>query len=289
MIAVSRSAGCVPGSSAQTIASLQRRCRQLRGGLTAGNSSWGAAFNDPDYVKIVWTLRADPVDATHSVFRTETRVVATDPEARRNFRKYWSFLSPGIIVIRWMYCSGTSEIIGTKGYRIISHAWLALATSSANASALPDTFEKSDTKDLSKSSHGDRRFALPVARAAPGCELCVRPPNHCTRRRITSYTVATSIGRGVLMAVRRPPQSVDHSTGDRPNSPIGSASHPPVRGTAQRPRGRCSRMRATAWPTCASSHDWLSTRPPMSPSAHPRQSSVRVRPSTTSITGEPAS
>jgi hypothetical protein len=73
MIAVSRSAGCVPGSSAQTIASLQRRCRQLRGGLTAGNSSWGAAFNDPDYVKIVWTLRADPVDATHSVFRTETR------------------------------------------------------------------------------------------------------------------------------------------------------------------------------------------------------------------------
>jgi hypothetical protein len=61
-----------------------------------------AAFNDPDYVKIVWTLRADPVTAAQSLFRTETRAVATDAEARRNFRRYWSFLSPGIILIRWM-------------------------------------------------------------------------------------------------------------------------------------------------------------------------------------------
>ncbi len=61
-----------------------------------------ARFNDPGYVKIVWTLRADPVDATHSIFRTETRAVATDATARRNFRRYWSFLSPGIIAIRWM-------------------------------------------------------------------------------------------------------------------------------------------------------------------------------------------
>lgn len=61
-----------------------------------------ASFADPDYVKIVWTLRADPVDAARSIFRTETRAVATDAEARRKFRRYWSFLSPGIIVIRWM-------------------------------------------------------------------------------------------------------------------------------------------------------------------------------------------
>jgi hypothetical protein len=61
-----------------------------------------ATFNDPDYVKIVWTLRAVPVDATHSIFRTETRAVATDPHARRNFRRYWSLFSPGIIAIRWM-------------------------------------------------------------------------------------------------------------------------------------------------------------------------------------------
>ena len=61
-----------------------------------------AAFNAPDYVKIVWTLRADGVNAGQSIFRTETRAVATDAQARTKFRRYWSFLSPGIIIIRWM-------------------------------------------------------------------------------------------------------------------------------------------------------------------------------------------
>ena len=60
-----------------------------------------AAFRDPDYVKIVWTLRADPVGPAESVFRTETRAVATDSVARAKFRRYWSLLSPGIILIRW--------------------------------------------------------------------------------------------------------------------------------------------------------------------------------------------
>jgi hypothetical protein len=59
-----------------------------------------AAFSEPDYVKIAWTLRADPTDDGASVFRTETRAVATDENARKKFRLYWSFLSPGIIVIR---------------------------------------------------------------------------------------------------------------------------------------------------------------------------------------------
>jgi len=60
-----------------------------------------AAFRDPDYVKIAWTLRADPVGPAESVFRTETRAVATDSVARAKFRRYWSLLSPGIILIRW--------------------------------------------------------------------------------------------------------------------------------------------------------------------------------------------
>ena len=60
-----------------------------------------AAFNEPGYVKIAWTLRADAISATESVFRTETRVIATDAIARSKFRRYWAFLSPGIIVIRW--------------------------------------------------------------------------------------------------------------------------------------------------------------------------------------------
>jgi hypothetical protein len=57
-------------------------------------------FQEPGYVKIIWTLRADAVGNAESLFRTETRAVATDAEARKKFRRYWSFLSPGIIAIR---------------------------------------------------------------------------------------------------------------------------------------------------------------------------------------------
>jgi hypothetical protein len=59
-----------------------------------------AAFAEPGYVKIAWTLRADPIGAGASIFRTETRVVATDHGARAKFRRYWAFASPGIILIR---------------------------------------------------------------------------------------------------------------------------------------------------------------------------------------------
>ena len=54
-------------------------------------------------------LREDRLDLScrsrgpgESVFRTETRAVATDPVARAKFRRYWSLVSPGIIMIRWM-------------------------------------------------------------------------------------------------------------------------------------------------------------------------------------------
>ncbi len=60
------------------------------------------AFREPGYVKIAWTLRADPIDAAKSVFRTETRVATTDPTSRAKFRRYWAFLSPGIKMIRWV-------------------------------------------------------------------------------------------------------------------------------------------------------------------------------------------
>jgi hypothetical protein len=59
-----------------------------------------AAFNEPGYVKIAWTLRADSIGATQAMFRTETRAIATDALARTKFRRYWSVLSPGIIAIR---------------------------------------------------------------------------------------------------------------------------------------------------------------------------------------------
>ena len=59
-----------------------------------------AAFWEPDYVKIAWTLRADAIDQASCVFRTETRAIATNPAARSKFRRYWAFASPGIALIR---------------------------------------------------------------------------------------------------------------------------------------------------------------------------------------------
>jgi hypothetical protein len=59
-----------------------------------------AAFADPGFVKIAWTLRADPIDNKTSIFRTETRAIATDATARARFRRYWAFASPGIALIR---------------------------------------------------------------------------------------------------------------------------------------------------------------------------------------------
>jgi hypothetical protein len=59
-----------------------------------------AAFDEPDYVKIVWTLRADPISPYRSIARSETRAVATDASARRKFRWYWARFSAGIVLIR---------------------------------------------------------------------------------------------------------------------------------------------------------------------------------------------
>jgi hypothetical protein len=59
-----------------------------------------AAFQEPGYVKIVFTLRADPVSVSESAVRTETRVATTDPIARAKFRRYWALVTPGVILIR---------------------------------------------------------------------------------------------------------------------------------------------------------------------------------------------
>lgn len=59
-----------------------------------------AAFAEPGYVKIVWTIRIRPVGASACIASTETRVATTDADARARFRWYWSFLSPGIKIIR---------------------------------------------------------------------------------------------------------------------------------------------------------------------------------------------
>ncbi len=57
-------------------------------------------FGEPGWVKIVWTLEAEPVGPEASIARTRVRVQTTDAGARAKFRRYWSVFSPGIRLIR---------------------------------------------------------------------------------------------------------------------------------------------------------------------------------------------
>jgi len=59
-----------------------------------------AAFDSAGYVKLVVTLAVDSLGPRESVFRTETRALATDAASRAKFRRYWSVFSPGILLIR---------------------------------------------------------------------------------------------------------------------------------------------------------------------------------------------
>lgn len=59
-----------------------------------------ATFRVPGYAQILWTVESEPLTESTSVFRTRTRVRTTDARARRLFRRYWAFLSPGIRLIR---------------------------------------------------------------------------------------------------------------------------------------------------------------------------------------------
>jgi hypothetical protein len=61
-----------------------------------------AAFNEPGYAKIVYTLAADPLGPNESMFSIRTRVVTTDPVARERFRRYWAVFSPGSLIIRYV-------------------------------------------------------------------------------------------------------------------------------------------------------------------------------------------
>jgi hypothetical protein len=60
-----------------------------------------AGFNQPGYVKIAWTLGAEPLGPNRSRLVTRTRAVATDPASRKRFRRYWAPMSAGIILIRY--------------------------------------------------------------------------------------------------------------------------------------------------------------------------------------------
>lgn len=59
-----------------------------------------AAFHEPEFVKILVTIGAAPIDSATSRLRIATYVATTDPVARARFRRYWAVFSPGILLIR---------------------------------------------------------------------------------------------------------------------------------------------------------------------------------------------
>jgi hypothetical protein len=75
-----------------------------------------ATFDEPGYVKIVFTFRADNAGSGNSVFRTETRAIATDPVSRAKFRRYWTLLSPGIIAIRRLMLPAVKREAERRGH-----------------------------------------------------------------------------------------------------------------------------------------------------------------------------
>jgi hypothetical protein len=68
--------------------------------FTAIDAQEFAAYSAPGEVKIAWTLEAEPLAAEVTEFAQETRVVATDPDARRRFLRYWRWARFGIVAIR---------------------------------------------------------------------------------------------------------------------------------------------------------------------------------------------
>jgi hypothetical protein len=75
----------------------------------------------PDHVKVVWTLRVDPIGAAECILRTETRVVATDATARRKFRWYWAAFSAGIVLIRGVMLRGARRAAERRAANFSGH------------------------------------------------------------------------------------------------------------------------------------------------------------------------
>ncbi|HEY7190841.1 MAG TPA: hypothetical protein VH436_30025 [Vicinamibacterales bacterium] len=81
------------------------------------------AFHEPNLVKIVWTLEAEPLGPARTRFRTETRAYATDANARRRFTFYWIAFSLGIHFIRWNMLREVRRQAEGRGRHPIFH-WL---------------------------------------------------------------------------------------------------------------------------------------------------------------------
>ena len=58
------------------------------------------SFAEPGYAKAAWNFRVIPIDTVRSTVSTETRVVTTDLNSKRAFRRYWLLVGPFSSLIR---------------------------------------------------------------------------------------------------------------------------------------------------------------------------------------------
>ncbi len=94
-----------------------------------------AGFDEPDVVKIVWTLEAEVLGPEQTLFRTETRVLPTDDGAARKFRRYWRWAGAGILLIRWLLLPALR--------RASRRAWLASRVPAPGAAPRPASTTRS--------------------------------------------------------------------------------------------------------------------------------------------------
>jgi hypothetical protein len=56
-------------------------------------------FADPGFAKLAMSFRVAPAGEARSVLRYEARTVTTDEKARRQFRRYWRVIGPGVALV----------------------------------------------------------------------------------------------------------------------------------------------------------------------------------------------
>ena len=59
-----------------------------------------AAFSDPGYAKVAFSIRARPYGAHRTLITTETRTATTDAASRRQFAAYWKLIGPFSALVR---------------------------------------------------------------------------------------------------------------------------------------------------------------------------------------------
>lgn len=74
-----------------------------------------AAFGAPGYAKAAMNFTVRPVDS-RTELTTETRVLTTDPVAKRQFGRYWRVIQPGSAAIRrsWLGAAKRRAECGTE-------------------------------------------------------------------------------------------------------------------------------------------------------------------------------